>query len=483
MRTQETVIDSILDFANACEDVVIVMMNGSRVNPEVKKDLMQDYDIVFFIDGDDFEKYKADRHWIRQFGETIIVQQNDFDENSYIFLMQFADGVRIDLRFSRRIAYESVLAEDTLNVILLDKTESLQPLPPPSDEKHRIERPSQDDWEKLLNNAWWIQTYVAKGIWRDELPYAKYMFDVILMNDIRRLLSWKIGAENHWQVNLGKCGKFLKRFSDERDYQSFTALYPSADYEDLWVKLFQAGQLIHEIGVPLAEKLDYPYPFDEDRKVTAFIQAVKETAPDAKAIGENGLRNRFQKNTGLSFHGTEIIVRRPQIEEQERVLDFFKCVLEDTFEKNGLSHMTDTLISEIEDKKRCLFQDFESEGESRYFLIAVAGETILGSIEYGPSNDLIGTCTQGVLSDCFEIGTVFVHPDYQKNGLGEHLLKALFSEMKRVGISEFCLDSGYPIAQKIWLRRFGTPAYHLKDYWGKGADHMIWLIKTETETK
>lgn len=137
MRTQETVIDSILDFANACEDVVIVMMNGSRVNPEVKKDLMQDYDIVFFIDGDDFEKYKADRHWIRQFGETIIVQQNDFDENSYIFLMQFADGVRIDLRFSRRIAYESVLAEDTLNVILLDKTESLQPLPPPSDEKHQ----------------------------------------------------------------------------------------------------------------------------------------------------------------------------------------------------------------------------------------------------------------------------------------------------------------------------------------------------------
>jgi len=43
-------------------------------------------------------------------------------------------------------------------------------------------------------------------------------------------------------------------------------------------------------------------------------------------------------------------------------------------------------------------------------------------------------------------------------------------------IREFCLDSGYESAQKIWINKFGNPQYHLKDYWGEAADHMIWRI-------
>ena len=56
-------------------------------------------------------------------------------------------------------------------------------------------------------------------------------------------------------------------------------------------------------------------------------------------------------------------------------------------------------------------------------------------------------------------------------------------ELKRRGMEEFCLDSGYKSAQKIWLNKFGTPEYCLKDYWAKGFDHMIWRVKIETVLK
>lgn len=174
-----------------------------------------------------------------------------------------------------------------------------------------------------------------------------------------------------------------------------------------------------------------------------------------------------------------IDIARPLVKDTASIHDFFEIVLKDTFERNGLSEMKETLAEEIEEKKRCLKQDNESKGQDRYFLIAKDGGKIVGSIEYGPSNDLIISCTQGKLVGVAEVGTVFVHPTYQNQGIGSRLMTLLLTEMQCRGMEEFCLDSGYPSAQKTWTRKFGLPEYHLKDYWAEGADHMVWRVKIE----
>lgn len=174
-----------------------------------------------------------------------------------------------------------------------------------------------------------------------------------------------------------------------------------------------------------------------------------------------------------------IEIIRPKINDIEIINEFFELVLRDTFERNDISHLVDTLNEEINDKRRCLNQDVESCGKERYFLIAIEGNKIIGSIEYGPSNELILSCTNGVLKDVVEIGTVFVHPDYQSKGIGSKLLNSIFMELKKRGIEEFCFDSGYKTAQKTWIKKFGVPEYHLKDYWGPGSDHMVWRISVE----
>ncbi|QTL97866.1 GNAT family N-acetyltransferase [Iocasia frigidifontis] len=172
-----------------------------------------------------------------------------------------------------------------------------------------------------------------------------------------------------------------------------------------------------------------------------------------------------------------LVVRRPRIEEIDSINEFFELVIRDTFERNGIADLVETLEGEIEDKRKCLNQDIESNGEKRYFLIVTIDDMIVGSIEYGPSNDLIITCTNGELKDLVEIGTVFVHPEYQRKGVGNIMLIHIFNELKNKGIKEFCFDSGYKIAQKIWIKKFGGPEYYLKNYWGEGADHMVWRLK------
>ncbi|KQL39386.1 GNAT family acetyltransferase [Bacillus sp. FJAT-25509] len=172
-----------------------------------------------------------------------------------------------------------------------------------------------------------------------------------------------------------------------------------------------------------------------------------------------------------------IKIRRPKKEDIKELNQFFKIVITDTFSKEGISNQVESMNDEIETKGKYLENDLESNGEERFFLIALDNEMIIGSIEFGPASDLILNCTNHALKGLLEIGTVFVHPDYQKNGIGNLLLNKMYVTLKNKGIKEFCLDSGYTNAQKIWKKKFGEPDYLLNDYWEKGYDHMIWKIK------
>ena len=174
----------------------------------------------------------------------------------------------------------------------------------------------------------------------------------------------------------------------------------------------------------------------------------------------------------------EVEIRRPRVEDIEELNQLFKIVITDTFAREGLAGLIDDIEAEIDSKKNYLQLDLDSKGEKRYFLIALAGNKIIGTIEYGPASKLIQDCTNGELSNLVEVGTVFVLPDYQRQGIGNRLLAEMLHTLKARGIAEFCLDSGYRNAQTIWKKKFGEPDYLLKDYWGQGQDHMIWKIAT-----
>ncbi|MER2058576.1 MAG: GNAT family N-acetyltransferase [Niallia sp.] len=178
-----------------------------------------------------------------------------------------------------------------------------------------------------------------------------------------------------------------------------------------------------------------------------------------------------------------IRIKRPTIEDVEALHDFFETVITDTFRKEGIADKKEDLIAEIETKKRYLEMDLESGGEDRYFYIAKIDNLIVGSIEYGPSSALICQMTKDKLKNIKEIGTVFVHPVYQRRGIGSLLLKTIYEEMDKKGVEVFCLDSGYVQAQHVWKKKFGAPSYLLKDYWDIGNDHMIWKLYLEDVRK
>ena len=49
MRSDKEMFDLLLNVAEHDGNIRAVIMNGSRVNPQAKKDLFQDFDIVYFV--------------------------------------------------------------------------------------------------------------------------------------------------------------------------------------------------------------------------------------------------------------------------------------------------------------------------------------------------------------------------------------------------------------------------------------------------
>ena len=149
-----------------------------------------------------------------------------------------------------------------------------------------------------------------------------------------------------------------------------------------------------------------------------------------------------------------ITIRRPTLDDKEKLHDFSQLAITDTFLKEGIDKNTYDLEDEIETKKKYLQLDLDSNGIQRYFLIAELDGNIVGTIEYGKSSDLISSCTNGELGHLVELGTAFVKPDLQNQGIGSLLLRAMDDKMLERGIVEYCLDSGYSNAQKIWTKKF-----------------------------
>jgi len=73
MRSEQEMLNLIINVAKADERIRAVLLSGSRANPAVPKDIYQDFDITYFVT--DISPYYNNPAWIEvQFGKPLIMQ-------------------------------------------------------------------------------------------------------------------------------------------------------------------------------------------------------------------------------------------------------------------------------------------------------------------------------------------------------------------------------------------------------------------------
>ncbi|RRJ65974.1 aminoglycoside 6-adenylyltransferase [Paenibacillus oralis] len=281
MRSEQEMMQLILDYARNDDRVRAVGMNGSRTNPNAPKDRFQDYDIVFLVT--DMKSFIRDKHWMDCFGSRIIMQTPEdmklippeLDGN-FAYLMLFSDGNRIDLTLCPVEKKETWNNGDKLSLVLLDKDRALPHLPEPTDQDYWVKHPSAAFYGDCCNEFWWVSTYVAKGLWRREMTYAMDHLNMCVRPMLIKMLEWKVGLDTGFSLSTGKNGKYLEKYLPNQSWLALMSTYPEGTYAAVWRALFAALDLFRSTAKEVAERLNYEYPLDDDRNVTAYLKRVQQ---------------------------------------------------------------------------------------------------------------------------------------------------------------------------------------------------------------
>ena len=288
MRTEQEMFDLILETAKCDDRIRAVIMNGSRANPNAPRDPFQDFDIVYIVT--DVEPFRRNLEWIQRFGETMILQmpedmQDPPPENGgfFSYLMQFMDGNRIDLGLFTLSQWKES-GSDSQSILLLDKDGIIEPFPPASDSDYLPKLPTAKTFADCCNEFWWVSPYAAKGLWRQEILYAKYVQDVYVRDQLMKMLTWHLGVKTDFKVSPGKFGKYFKKYLEPELWDMLLRTYSDASYENTWNALFVMCDLFRKVAVPVAEHFGFEYPFEDDKRVTTHLMHVRTLPRDAKEI-------------------------------------------------------------------------------------------------------------------------------------------------------------------------------------------------------
>lgn len=287
MRSEKVMIDLIKKFAEQDERIRAVGMNGSRTNLKVPKDPFQDYDIVYFVT--DMDSFINRVDWIKVFGELIIMQRPDHsvlypsNRDQYAYLMLFTDGNRIDLTLWPVEKSNEWIQDDKLAKVLLDKDSIFPMLPSPTEQDYWVNKPSQQLFDDCTNEFWWVSTYVAKGLWRNEILYAMDHLQII-RNMLLKMLEWKIGIETDFTISIGKNGKYLEKYLEKEIWNTLLNTYPKGNIDDIWDALLTMTNLFEQITLEVANRLQFNYSFTEVKKVRAYLEHIQQLPLDAKEI-------------------------------------------------------------------------------------------------------------------------------------------------------------------------------------------------------
>ncbi|WP_002148678.1 aminoglycoside 6-adenylyltransferase [Bacillus cereus] len=289
MRTEKEMLDLIINTAKEDERIRAVIMNGSRVNPNVNKDCFQDYDIMYVVK--DIQSFTSNHNWIHRFGEIMIVQMPEEmsllpadEDGKFPYLMQFMDGNRIDLMLVPVDLINKFIGQDSLSKLLLDKDNCIGEFPSASDKDYVIKKPTEKEFFDCCNEFWWCSTNVGKGLWREELSYAKGMLEGPVRDMLIVMIEWHIGMKTNFTVNTGKFGKHFEQYFEKDMWEQFKRTFSNAEYENIWDSFFVMGDLFRKVANEIANTYEYQYPQDDDDKVSSYLKHVRKLPKDSKVI-------------------------------------------------------------------------------------------------------------------------------------------------------------------------------------------------------
>lgn len=147
------------------------------------------------------------------------------------------------------------------------------------------EPPRVHPGQALGEEFWFVATYVAKYLWRDELFTANVLLDYELKYLIlRRFLEWQVEIANDWRVPPGFFGRGLPRQLDAETWAELQATYAGSSPAEHWAALFRTIALFRRVARDVADALGHDYAEAFDTTMMDYLRQIEalETASNGE---------------------------------------------------------------------------------------------------------------------------------------------------------------------------------------------------------
>jgi aminoglycoside 6-adenylyltransferase len=285
---QEAVLGRLLAWTAADENVRAVILTSSRVTPDRRADALSDYDVILAVR--DPSVFDRDGEWVSRHARPV-ARWGDASEllglpTAFLGVV-YEDGVKIDYTIWPEAMLERVSAAtelpEGLDVgyrVLLDKDGRTASWAPPTYRAHIPRPPTEAEYRAQVEEFFWSATYVAKGLRRGEVVFAKFALDTDMkLGSLRRMLEWRVELDHDWSLRPGAYGRGLERNLPPKLAAELAATYVGAGVEENWEALFATTVLFRRVAGEVGGALDFAYPSDVDDTVTAQLEAVRRAEP------------------------------------------------------------------------------------------------------------------------------------------------------------------------------------------------------------
>ncbi|WHX48520.1 aminoglycoside 6-adenylyltransferase [Paenibacillus woosongensis] len=282
MRSEHEMMSTLIDFAKNDDRIRLVTLEGSRTNKNIPPDTFQDYDISYFVT--DINSFKENDQWLQIFGKPVMMQKPEDMElfpselgNWFSYIILFEDGNKLDLTLIPKNEIDDYFTNsDGLVKVLLDKDNLIKHEVIANDRQYWITKPTAREFDDCCNEFWMVSTYVVKGLARKEILFAIDHLNEIARPNLLRMMAWKIGLEQGYNLSMGKNYKFIERYLPNEDWEELLSTYSENGYQEMWKSLLTCYELFRKYSKAVSESLGYKYP-DYDEAITKYTESIYTT--------------------------------------------------------------------------------------------------------------------------------------------------------------------------------------------------------------
>jgi aminoglycoside 6-adenylyltransferase len=280
-KLEITALRSFISWSEKNEKIRGLILSGSRVAKNSKVDFLSDYDIAVVVNDIDFIK---NDQWLNELQEYWVCVHDEFDLLGFKVptrLVIFNDELKIDFSFLMVQIFNKIsssgLLPDNFNLgykILLDKDSTLNNLPTPTFKAFLLDKPSEADFNRNVNEFWFEVYHATKYLTRNDLWVAKFR-DWSTKQFLLQMLQWYQGSKNNWDFSPKSDGKEMMNWVDSKILERLNQCFGAFEKESSWRAIENTTRLYREVAKEVSQTLNYHYNQSLDTNISEFIDKMK----------------------------------------------------------------------------------------------------------------------------------------------------------------------------------------------------------------